>query len=90
MDELLKVVDKLYPNRLYGLTRDDGVLVSVTPHLKNIPLMISEEYCGVEVKLTKVIFNKHPCNYTIFADLTEETGDVNEYEFTLSDVVIYN
>jgi len=89
MNELLKIVDKLGVNQVYGLEREDGMLISVTRYLENIPRMISEEFCGIEVKITKVVYNKQPMNWTIYADLIED-GDTNEYEFLLSQVAFYN
>ena len=87
--EILNQIEALRPNNLYAVFREDGQVVSVTKYKNNIPEMISDEYCGVGVKLINLTYNKQPMNYTLEVELEEEDGDVNEYEFTIATVVNY-
>lgn len=86
--ELDKIKEPFDENRVYVLQRDDERAISVTRDKFQIPRMISDEFCGVEVRIDEVIFNKHPMNYTIKATLFDD-GDENEYEFTLEETVFY-
>jgi hypothetical protein len=90
MNKLLEIVEDKRPHHVWGLTREDGMLISVSNYLENIPTMISEEYCQAKVELTKVVFNKQPQDYTVTAKVFEDDGDFNEQDFTLSSVAFYN
>jgi hypothetical protein len=88
--EILDKIKDLRGNNLYAVVREDGQVASVTKYKENIPMMISEEYCGVNVKLIKLTYNKQPMNYTLEAEIEDEDGFVNKHEFTIATTVYYN
>ena len=87
-NEILNKIEVLRPNQVYGVTREDGQIISVTDDVNNIPDMISEEYCGVEVKLVNLTYNKQPMNYTLEVEVDDD-GELFEQEFTIATVPYY-
>ena len=77
-------VTLLNPTQIYCLIREDNIVASVTKDINNIPLMISEEYSGIDVGIDSVEMSRDDFEYTINAKLFEDDGDVNDYKFTLS------
>ncbi len=92
MSKLLNKIEALRENQLYSLQRYDEMVIAVTDDVKKIPLMISEENSGIDVKIKSVSFKKHNYTYEIEALLIEDgenTEDHNTEEFTLSIVCKY-
>ena len=88
--ELLSQIEVLnYSQTHYAVLREDGQLVSITKDKANIPEMISEEYCGVNVKLISVTYNKQQMDYTLKVEIEDVDGDVNDYEFTVATTIEY-
>lgn len=89
MNVFLKVVEDKNPNQIWGLTREDGMLVSASNYLENIPRMINAEFEDAETQLVNVVYNNQPMNYTITAVVLEDEI-YTDHTFTLSAVPFYN
>jgi len=86
---LLDQIEKLPEGQFFCLSEDERIL-AVTDDKYKIPLMISEEYCGVKVTIDKVTFIKHDYSYEIEATLLEEGDEeANEYDFIITTICKY-
>lgn len=90
-DEGLEKLAELtrYNANIIVVQREDGQIVSVTEDRDRVLEMAMDEYCGKDIKLIDLTYNKQQMDFTLIAEITDDEDDVNEFEFTISSTVKY-
>ena len=86
--EILNQLETLRPNDMFIVFTEDGKPMGVTNSKETIPTIIKDETCGDNVELTRIDFNKHADEYTLYADIGEN-GEAYEHEFKVKTIVDY-
>ena len=80
---------KFSQNHLISISEDDRGSIALVSRESDVLQAISDEYCGIPVKVISTEFRKHNDELVVTVELTEDDGNKDVCDFELKIVVFY-